>query len=148
MEELKFEKLSDVEVVEEPSEESHVLIVEGGEVKKAPKGAVGGAGGTSLNYENTDFVINAKFGSTDGTSMSYFYEVTFEKGSKEELFTLNDSSLIPSVVIILNHDMYSHPFYCKVSSFTKYYDPEYLTDRIDLGFQYMSFMLTLELFLS
>ena len=52
MEELKFAKLSEVAVVEEPTEESHVLIVEGGEVKKAPKTAVGGgADKRELMYE-------------------------------------------------------------------------------------------------
>lgn len=38
----KFKKLSDVEVVAEPSESANVLIEEGGVIKKAPKTAVGG----------------------------------------------------------------------------------------------------------
>lgn len=41
--ELKFTKLSDVEVIEEVTEEDTVLVVQGGEVKQAPKTQVGGA---------------------------------------------------------------------------------------------------------
>ena len=42
---LEFKKLSDVEVVAEPTETANVLIEEDGVIKKAPKTAVGGAGG-------------------------------------------------------------------------------------------------------
>lgn len=47
----EFKKLSDVEVVAEPAESANVLIEEDGVIKKAPKTAVGGAGGgvTSWN---------------------------------------------------------------------------------------------------
>ena len=38
----EFKRLSDVEVVAEPSESANVLIEEGGVIKKAPKTAVGG----------------------------------------------------------------------------------------------------------
>ena len=41
----EFKKLSDVEVVAEPTESANVLIEEDGVIKKAPKTAVGGAGG-------------------------------------------------------------------------------------------------------
>ena len=37
-----FKSIADVDIVEEPSEEAHVLIEEGGVIKKAPKTAVGG----------------------------------------------------------------------------------------------------------
>lgn len=40
----EFKKLSDVEVVAEPTESANVLIEENGVIKKAPKTAVGGAG--------------------------------------------------------------------------------------------------------
>lgn len=42
---MEFKKLSDVEVVAEPAESANVLIEENGVIKKAPKTAVGGAGG-------------------------------------------------------------------------------------------------------
>lgn len=53
----EFKKLSDVDVVSEPSEVANVLIEENGVIKKAPKTAVGGsgAGGTTIlsyDYEN------------------------------------------------------------------------------------------------
>ena len=41
----EFKKLSDVEVVAEPAESANVLIEENGVIKRAPKTAVGGAGG-------------------------------------------------------------------------------------------------------
>jgi hypothetical protein len=41
----EFKKLSDVEVIAEPTESANVLIEENGVIKKAPKTAVGGAGG-------------------------------------------------------------------------------------------------------
>ena len=42
---MEFKKLSDVEVVAEPTESANVLIEENGVIKKAPKTAVGGGGG-------------------------------------------------------------------------------------------------------
>lgn len=41
---MEFKKLSDVEVVAEPTESANVLIEENGVIKKAPKTAVGGGG--------------------------------------------------------------------------------------------------------
>jgi hypothetical protein len=40
-----FKSIADVEVVAEPTESANVLIEENGVIKKAPKTAVGGAGG-------------------------------------------------------------------------------------------------------
>ena len=40
-----FKSIADTQVVAEPSESVHVLIEENGEIKRAPKTAVGGAGG-------------------------------------------------------------------------------------------------------
>lgn len=40
---MEFKRLSDVEVVVEPTESANVLIEENGVIKKAPKTAVGGA---------------------------------------------------------------------------------------------------------
>lgn len=42
---MEFKKLSDVEVVAEPTESANVLIEENGVIKKTPKTAVGGSGG-------------------------------------------------------------------------------------------------------
>ena len=44
-----FKRLSDVEVVAEPTESANVLIEENGVIKKAPKTAVGGVGGGELD---------------------------------------------------------------------------------------------------
>lgn len=45
---MEFKRLSDVEVVAEPTETANVLIEENGIVKKAPKSAVGGMGGSLM----------------------------------------------------------------------------------------------------
>lgn len=58
----EFKKLSDVDIVETPSETANVLIEEDGVIKKAPKTAVGG-GGSSNEY---DMIIQVKL--TDGTA--------------------------------------------------------------------------------
>lgn len=47
----EFKRLSDVEVVAEPTESANVLIEEDGVIKKAPKTAVGGAGGGGISYD-------------------------------------------------------------------------------------------------
>lgn len=44
----EFKKLSDVAVVETPTDTANVLIEEDGVIKKAPKSAVGGAGGIEV----------------------------------------------------------------------------------------------------
>lgn len=51
---VEFKKLSDVEVVAEPAESANVLIEEDGVIKKAPKTAVGGAGGVTSWNDLTD----------------------------------------------------------------------------------------------
>lgn len=62
----EFKKLSDVEVIAEPTESANVLIEEDGVIKKAPKTAVGGAGGS----ETPDMVIGLTNTSSISTSMS------------------------------------------------------------------------------
>lgn len=58
----EFKKLSDVDIVETPSETANVLIEEDGVIKKAPKTAVGGGGGSSNEY---DMIIQAELSSPD-----------------------------------------------------------------------------------
>lgn len=50
-----FKSIADVEVVAEPTKSANVLIEEDGVIKKAPKTAVGGAGGgLSIVYDNNN----------------------------------------------------------------------------------------------
>jgi hypothetical protein len=49
-----FKSIADVEVVAEPAESANVLIEENGVIKKAPKTAVGGAGGYDAIVECID----------------------------------------------------------------------------------------------
>ena len=55
---MEFKRLSDVEVVAEPTESANVLIEENGVIKKAPKTAIGGAGGGEI----PDMVITVSGG--------------------------------------------------------------------------------------
>lgn len=53
-----FKRLGDVDLVDAPAENANVLIEENGIIKKAPKTAVGGAGGgcdAMLIFDNLDY---------------------------------------------------------------------------------------------
>lgn len=52
----EFKRLSEVEQIETASDNATVLIEEGGDIKRVPKSAVGGAGGyvMTLNWDNYD----------------------------------------------------------------------------------------------
>lgn len=52
-----FKSIADVDIVEEPSEEAHVLIEEDGVIKKAPKAAVGGKD----ELKDADLVLEIKY---------------------------------------------------------------------------------------
>lgn len=54
-EELKFKKLSEVELVEEASEDAHILIEENGQIKRAV-GKVGDSGSSIPTFDLTPFV--------------------------------------------------------------------------------------------
>lgn len=59
-----FKSIADVEVIAEPSESANVLIEEDGIVKKAPKTAVGGAGGGSVEPDMVIDIVGDLAGST------------------------------------------------------------------------------------
>ena len=57
-----FKSIADVDIVEEPSEEAHVLIEEGGVIKKAPKTAIGGKD----ELKDADLVLEIKYDYNEG----------------------------------------------------------------------------------
>ena len=59
----EFKKLSDVDVVAEPTESANVLIEENGVIKKAPKTAVGGDNNICfvINYNTETITCNKTF---------------------------------------------------------------------------------------
>lgn len=77
---MEFKRLSDVEVVAEPTESANVLIEEDGVIKKAPKTAVGGASGVEPDMV---IAINAFFfnSPTDLTAEQF----SIESGSLESV---------------------------------------------------------------
>jgi hypothetical protein len=62
---MEFKKLSDVEVVAEPTETANVLIEENGVIKKAPKTAVGGGAGGNFVVISIPYVQEMDVDSTD-----------------------------------------------------------------------------------
>ena len=75
----EFKKLSEVEQIESVSDNATVLVEEGGEIKRVPKTAVGGAGGYVIKLEN------AYYGSDDAfwfdESYDELYDVLMAGGS-------------------------------------------------------------------
>jgi hypothetical protein len=70
-----FKSIADVEVVAEPTESANVLIEENGVIKKAPKTAVGGAGGAgdaldmviSVNDEPSAWISEGSYSIVEGS---------------------------------------------------------------------------------
>jgi hypothetical protein len=83
----EFKRLSDVEVVAEPTESANVLIEENGVIKKAPKTAVGGAGGASKF--DLIFYYNNEVG-----------QISISNGSYEDFVNKCTNGIAPSVVLI------------------------------------------------
>lgn len=50
----EFQKLSEVNIVEEPTETAYVLVEEDGEIYRAPKSVVGGAQGLVVELTATE----------------------------------------------------------------------------------------------
>lgn len=85
----EFKRLSDVEVVAEPAESANVLIEENGVIKKAPKTAVGGAGGEA------DLVI----GINNHIENATIDNIRIVSGSVEAVYTAFESGRIPVVEV-------------------------------------------------
>ncbi len=86
----EFKKLSDVEVVEAPTDNANVLIEEDGVIKKAPKTAVGGNG-------EWDAIIDCGEGMPNGyTDESLF---VFEKGDYNAIKAKWDEGEMPKIML-------------------------------------------------
>ena len=83
-----FKSIADVEVVAEPTESANVLIEEDGIIKKAPKTAVGGAGG---KYDAVIEIIEGSSG--------YFNSVDVVLGDFATLKDILDNGEFPNVLI-------------------------------------------------
>lgn len=85
-----FKSIADVEVVAEPTESANVLIEENGVIKKAPKTAVGGAGGSEA-----DLVIEINRHIENAT----IDNISIVSGSVEAVYTAFESGKIPAVEV-------------------------------------------------
>ena len=82
---MEFKRLSDVEVVAEPTESANVLIEENGVIKKAPKTAVGGGGEWDAVIEiNPDVSSLDDVDSEHLTLISGGFDPIFEKAQSGE----------------------------------------------------------------
>ena len=88
-----FKSIADVEVVAEPSESANVLIEENGVIKKAPKTAVGGAGGEA------DLVIRINNHPIAVTVNNAADNIEIVSGSVEAVYDTFESGLIPKVEV-------------------------------------------------
>ena len=86
-----FKSIADVKVVNEPSDSANVLIEENGEIKKAPKTAVGG-GNTEW-----DAVIECDISGGDSRFVSGSYNTIYRK-----ILALE----VPRVKILLHNEYY------------------------------------------
>lgn len=94
---MEFKKLSDVEIVTELAESANVLIEEDGVIKKAPKTAVGGAGGA-----NWDAIFEVVEGSS-----GFFSSVSLVLGDFDTLASKVRAGTFPKVLIRYAYDLYS-----------------------------------------
>lgn len=83
----EFKKLSDVEIVAEPTDSANVLIEENGVIKKAPKATVGGSS------SNADIVLI-----DDGGN------IYLEKGSYDALATAWENRQLLDVDVVMKSD--------------------------------------------
>jgi hypothetical protein len=103
---MEFKKLSDVEVVAEPTESANVLIEENGVIKKAPKIAVGGG-------DEWDAVIDCGEGlPSDDSDTTLFI---FKSGNFNALKSKWDKGKLPKVMIEFI-DEYGYVFNHRVPS--------------------------------
>lgn len=109
-----FKSIADVEVVAEPTESANVLIEENGVIKKAPKTAVGGAGGST----EWDAIIDL----IDGSS-GYFDSMELVSGSYEDIKEKIFSGILPNVLMRYTNGTYITGT-SKVSSFCCISDEE------------------------
>lgn len=101
----EFKRLSDVDIVETPSETANVLIEEDGVIKKAPKTAVGGAGGSSNEY---DMIIHAFYDTYHWIDEIQPEDCEIVAGSYEDLVEklMSDNDYAPKILFKFKTDYY------------------------------------------
>ena len=101
-----FRRLSDVDVVAEPTETANVLIEEIGVIKKTPKTAIGASGGSEW-----DAVINHI-----GNDFSVIENYEYESGSYDSIKAKWDNGELPKILLKCMHNYGDYYYYNRVSS--------------------------------
>ena len=121
-----FKSIVDVEVVAEPSESANVLIEENGMIKKAPKTAVGGAGGAG----GYDAVIE---GIDSGSG--YFSSLELVSGNYQSLKDKITSYKCPNILV--KYSGYEREGVCVVvGAWARTYGSEHWIELMVLGPHY------------
>lgn len=89
---MEFKRLADVAAVEEATDEANVLIEEGGEIKRVPKTAVGGA---SAGPVFTCIKASTYVAATPEPTYVYDCSMTFE----EIMAQYNEGTLMPATFV-------------------------------------------------
>lgn len=90
----EFKRLSEVEQIETASDNATVLIEEGGDIKRVPKSAVGGAGGYVIKLENSYIGGDGLFWLDE--NYDELYDVLMSRGSVWVDYTNAPEQLAPS----------------------------------------------------
>lgn len=102
----EFKKLSDVDIVETPSETANVLIEEDGVIKKAPKTAVGGASSAGGGSNEYDMIIHAFYDTYHWINEIQPEDCEIVVGSYEDLVEklMSDNDYAPKVLFKFKTD--------------------------------------------
>ena len=119
----EFKKLSDVTLVEEPLETANVLIEEDGVIKRAPKSAVGGAGGGAA--EEYDMVITIPYTPYDCCNGYADIDSVIVEGTVETILAaIREDSRMPKIKIL--HKSYDAIVEAIAGEVQAYYDNLYI----------------------
>lgn len=77
----EFKRLSEVEQIDVASDNATVLIEEGGEIKRVPKSAVGGAGGYVVTFTESNIPIFEEYTLVCTDNYDDMYDVLMAGGS-------------------------------------------------------------------
>lgn len=101
----EFKKLSEVEQIETASDNATVLIEEGGDIKRVPKSAVGGAGGYIIKLENSYIDDNGMYCFDE--SYDELYDVLVAGGSVWVDYTNAPEASNPSMLVTVSTGFYA-----------------------------------------
>lgn len=92
---IEFTRLADVTAIEEVKEEDSVLVVQDGEVKRAPKTAVGGAGGGGFDLLVSRKYVEKKQGEIITLIVGDYTKILQKVQNAEPVFAALSTAYVP-----------------------------------------------------